>query len=40
MIEKQNDYSTRQAQVLIDKQKRMLEILEESIELFRGNTEN
>ncbi len=39
-IKKQNDYSIEQSKILIDRQTRMLELLEQGIELLRENTEN
>ena len=40
IIKKQNDHSIGQSKVFIEQQERMLEILEQGIELFENNREN
>jgi hypothetical protein len=40
IIKKQNNYSIEQNKVLIAQQERMLEVLEQGIELFENSTEN
>lgn len=40
IIKKQNDYSIGQTKVFIQQQERMVELLEQGIELFENNREN